>query len=155
MAYRAGDRRSRRTVEKRRCDEAARRNRHRRVHTAGSCLRPGSGIPPVDGYTPARTSWGEPDLQGIWSNTTSTPRDARRAELKAALAYGADGPIGLTVVDISTPSEPRVVGGYQTRHSGPDVAVADTAVLVLDGPIRRGSHSQEDGNVIILRQVEN
>lgn len=24
-------------------------------------------------YAPARTAWGDPDLQGIWSNTTSTP----------------------------------------------------------------------------------
>lgn len=86
--------------------------------------------------------------------TFPTPGDAQRAEFKGPLAYVADGPRGLTVVDLSTPSMPKVVGGYQTRHAGRDVAVADTAVLILDGTIRRGSHSQDDGDVIILRQSE-
>ena len=86
--------------------------------------------------------------------TFSTPGDAQRAELKGSLAYVADGPTGLTVVDLSTPSQPAVVGTYQTRNSARDVAVANTAVLILDGTIRRGSHSQDDGDVIILRQTE-
>jgi hypothetical protein len=87
--------------------------------------------------------------------TYPTPGDAQRAELKGSLAYIADGPAGLSVVDLSTPSQPEVVGTYQTRRSARDVAVADTAILILDGTIRRGSHSQDDGDVIILRQNEN
>lgn len=86
--------------------------------------------------------------------TFPTPGDAQRAELRGSRAYVADGPAGLTVVDLSTPAVPAVIGGFQTRHSGRDVAVADTAVLVLDGTIRRGSHSQDDGDVIILRESE-
>ena len=29
--------------------------------------------PTADRFEPPRTSWGDPDLQGIWTNTTSTP----------------------------------------------------------------------------------
>lgn len=86
--------------------------------------------------------------------TFPTPGDAQRAELRGALAYVADGPAGLSVVDLSAPAAPTVVGGYSTRRSARDVAVGDAAVLVLDGAIRRGSHSQEDGDVIILRRTE-
>ncbi len=87
--------------------------------------------------------------------TFTTPGDAQRAEIEGTLAYVADGPAGLSVVDLSMPSAPRVVGTYGTRNSARDVAVADAAVLVLDGTIRRGSHSQDDGDVIVLRQREN
>ena len=86
-------------------------------------------------------------------NTFPTPGDAQRAEFDGALAFVADGPAGLSVVDLSNPSSPRVVGTFQTRHAARDVAVADTAVLVLDGTIRRGSHTHEDGDVIILRRT--
>ena len=87
-------------------------------------------------------------------HTFSTPGDAQRAEFDGALAFVADGPAGLSVVDLSNPTSPRVVGTFQTRHAARDVAVADTAVLVLDGTIRRGSHTHEDGDVIILRRTE-
>ncbi len=86
--------------------------------------------------------------------TFPTPGDAQRAALRGSRAYVADGPNGLTIVDLSDPAMPKVIGSYQTRRSGRDVAVADTAVLVLDGTIRRGSHSQDDGDVIILREAE-
>ena len=84
--------------------------------------------------------------------TFPTPGDAQRAAVKGSLAYVADGPTGLTVVELSDPSQPKVVGTYQTRNSARDVAVADTAILILDGALRRGSHSQDDGDVLILRQ---
>ena len=87
-------------------------------------------------------------------HTFPTPGDAQRAEFDGALAFVADGPAGLSVVDLSNPTSPRVVGTFQTRHAARDVAVADTAVLVLDGTIRRGSHTHEDGDVIILRRTE-
>ena len=87
-------------------------------------------------------------------NTVPTPGDAQRAEFDGALAFVADGPAGLSVVDLSDPASPRLVGSFRTRHAARDVAVADTAVLVLDGTIRRGSHTHEDGDVIILRRTE-
>ena len=62
--------------------------------------------------------------------TYPTPRDAQRVDLKGALAYVADGPAGLTVVDLSTPARPQVVGTFKTRNPTRGVAVADTAVLV-------------------------
>ena len=66
----------------------------------------------------------------------------------------ADGPAGLSVVDLSTPHEPQVVGSYATQHVARDVAVGDAAILVIDGTARaRGSHTHEDGDVIVLRQV--
>ena len=86
--------------------------------------------------------------------TYPTPGNAQRAEFHGTLAYVADGPAGLSVVDLSDPASPEVVGTFQTRNAARDVAVADTAVLVLDGTIRRGSHTHEDGDVIILRKTE-
>jgi len=29
--------------------------------------------PPLKAWTPTRTPWGDPDLQGIWNDATSTP----------------------------------------------------------------------------------
>ncbi len=37
--------------------------------------------PPGDkeNWTPARTPWGDPDLQGTWTNTTTTPLERPKA----------------------------------------------------------------------------
>ena len=86
-------------------------------------------------------------------NTYPTPGNAQRAEFDGTLAYVADGPAGLSVVDLADVASPQVVGTFQTRHAARDVAVGATAVLVLDGTIRRGSHTHEDGDVIILRRA--
>ena len=86
-------------------------------------------------------------------NTYPTPGNAQRAEFEGTLAYVADGPAGLSVVDLADIASPQVVGTFQTRHAARDVAVGATAVLVLDGTIRRGSHTHEDGDVIILRRA--
>ncbi len=83
--------------------------------------------------------------------TYATPGDAQRVDVRGALAFVADGPMGLTVVDLSTPLNPRVVGAFTLGSAARDVAVTDAAVLVLAGSLRRGSQSQDDGNVIILR----
>ena len=86
--------------------------------------------------------------------TFRTPGDAQRVEVRGQLAYVADGPAGLSVVDLSTPDAPLVVGSYATQHVARDVAVGDAAILVIDGTDRaRGSHTHEDGDVIVLRQV--
>ena len=83
--------------------------------------------------------------------TYSTPGDAQRVDVRGMLAFVADGSEGLTVLDLSTPSAPQLVGAFTIGSAARDVAVADTAVLVLAGTLRRGSQSQDDGNVIILR----
>ena len=85
--------------------------------------------------------------------TFRTPGDARRAEVRGRLAYVADGPAGLSVVDLATPETPHVVGSYATRHFARDVAVGDGIVLLIEGTIHSGSHTYEDGDVIVLKQV--
>jgi hypothetical protein len=55
-------------------------------------------------WTPARTPWGDPDIQGVWTNSTTTPlerpdalagkaslTDEERADLDAQAAKSADG----------------------------------------------------------------
>ena len=41
----------------------------------GSALTqvPSTSAGPEDGWVPARTSWGDPDLQGVWNSKTQTP----------------------------------------------------------------------------------
>ena len=74
-----------------------------------------------------------------------TPGRAQRVSIRGAMAFVADGPEGLQVVDLSTPSKPSIVGGYKTANPAIDVAVTDTLALV----VLRG------GDVIILRQSGN
>ena len=71
--------------------------------------------------------------------------------MRGVLAFVADGPEGQTVLDVSNPSAPHVVGAFPIGSAARDVAVTDTAVLVLAGTLQWGSHSQDDGTVIILR----
>ncbi len=86
--------------------------------------------------------------------TFQTPGDAQRVQVRGQLAYVADGPAGLSIVDLSSPDAPRVVGRHATRHAARDVAVAGDLILIVDGNLRRrGSHTHEDGDVMILRQV--
>jgi hypothetical protein len=74
--------------------------------------------------------------------------------LKGALAYVADGAAGLQIVDLMTPSIPRIVGGFNTQAPACSVAVTDSVVLVAvvrssaTGPA--GSAVPTDGSVLIL-----
>ena len=46
------------------------------ILAAVACLaaaQPAAGQGTPDGYAAPRTPWGDPDLQGIWTNTTTTP----------------------------------------------------------------------------------
>ena len=82
----------------------------------------------------------------------STPGAPQNVVLRGTFAYVADGDAGLSVVDLSTASAPRLAGTYRTDRPARDVAVADTAVLVLVGVTRLGAHTQDDGDIILLRR---
>jgi hypothetical protein len=73
-----------------------------------------------------------------------------RARLSGRIAYVADGREGLQVVDLSTPSMPRLVGGYKTANPARDVAVANGHVFVATGV---GGEEVSHGEVLILRQT--
>lgn len=83
-----------------------------------------------------------------------TPGGTQAVALRGRTAYVADGEAGLSVVDLSTPSDPEVIGTYRTDRAARDVAVGDTAVLVLIGVVQRGAHTQEDGDILLLRPSE-
>ncbi len=83
----------------------------------------------------------------------STPGVPQSVVLRGTLAYVADGEAGLSVVDLSTALAPRLAGRYRTDKPARDVAVADTAVLVLAGVTRWGAHTQDDGDIVLLRST--
>lgn len=70
-----------------------------------------------------------------------TPGGAVRIALKGTLAYVADGPEGVQVVDLSDPSAPRIVTSYKTTAPAREIAVADSFVFV----------GLVTGEVVILR----
>jgi hypothetical protein len=72
-----------------------------------------------------------------------------RATVRGQLAYVADGREGLQVVDLSTPSAPKLLGGFKTPHPARDVAVTDTHAFVVVG----AAGEEESGEVIVLRRV--
>ena len=83
--------------------------------------------------------------------TTVTDSDEEEIERKhtlaSSIAFAEWDKVKINVID--TPGMSNFLS--DTRAA---MRVADTAVLILDGTIRRGSHSQDDGDVIILRQSE-
>jgi hypothetical protein len=56
-----------------------------------------------------------------------------RLAVRDHLAYVADGPEGLQVVDLTNPAMPVIVGSFPTRAVARDVAVGDGVVLVATG----------------------
>ena len=70
-----------------------------------------------------------------------------RVTVRGRLAYVADGPAGLQVVDLTTPSEPTLVGTYPVESRARDVAVTDSHVFVVVGE----GEGDEEGEVLILR----
>ena len=59
--------------------------------------------------------------------------------VEGSLAYVADVQAGLQIVDLSNPSTPRVVGGFETARPARDVAVAGSLVLVVVGGVTTGA----------------
>ena len=77
------------------------------------------------------------------------PGLAQGVAINRDLAYVADGQAGLQVIDLSTPSAPRVVGGFETARPARDVAARDSLVLVVVGDAESDG---KDGEVLIQRQ---
>ena len=48
----------------------------------------------TEGATPSRTSWGDPDLQGVWMATTPTPPRAPRRRWNRGFDRGRSGRAG-------------------------------------------------------------
>ena len=78
---------------------------------------------------------------------------AHDAALQGRLAFVADGASGLQVVDLGTPSKPRIVGEFKTTMPARAVAAANTLVLVAVGTVEEGpagSSVADEGQVLIL-----
>jgi len=113
---------------------------------------------PADTWTPPHTSWGHPDLQGIWTNETITPfersseltgreflneEEASRLEQQTAQKNAAaDGT-----------SPPGSVGGYNRfwYDSGTEVLSTRQTSLVVDPPdgrvpVRPEAEAKRDDN---------
>jgi hypothetical protein len=80
---------------------------------------------------------------------------AQDAALIGTLAYVADGSAGLQVVDLETPSKPRVVGEFKTAQPARAVAASEALVLLAVGTVEEGpagSAVADDGQTLILRR---
>ena len=83
----------------------------------------------------------------------ATPGRGPRMAMKGRLAYVADNAEGVQVVDLSTPSKPRIVVTYKTAKPAIDVAVADSLVFVVVGRNWNETLRRFEGDeVLILRQ---
>jgi hypothetical protein len=71
-----------------------------------------------------------PVLAGTYRTTGGR---APHVVVKGNRAYLADGREGLQVVDFSDPSKPTLVGSFKTEALARDVAIGDSAVLVVVG----------------------
>ena len=78
-----------------------------------------------------------------------TPGNAVGTSLRDNLAFVADGVAGLQVVDLTDPSDPRVVGSYATPRPARFVSAGDSFVYVVVGDAEREG---DDRDVLILRQ---
>jgi hypothetical protein len=74
-----------------------------------------------------------------------TPGRPSRVSIHGTMAYVADGPEGLQVVDLSTPTKPRIAGAYKMANPATDIATNDELAFV----VVRGA------DVVILRQTTN
>ncbi len=66
--------------------------------------------------------------------THDTPGTASGVVVSGIVAYVADGPSGLRLVDVANPTAPVLLGSYDTPGDARDVAVAGTVAYVADGP---------------------
>ena len=72
-----------------------------------------------------------------------------RVTVNGRLAYVADGPAGLQVVDLTKPSEPTIVSTYPVASRARDITVTDSHVFVVVGE----GEGDEEGEILILHQT--
>ena len=117
-------------------------------------LAPSSAVPATgqaqtvtaDRWTVPLTSWGDPDLQGAWTNTTTTPlqrpaelagkelyTDEERAELDEERARNAGRACATELVVLHRPPPPESTGSYNSfwLEQG---SVVDQTSLIVDPP---------------------
>ena len=94
----------------------------------------------ADTWTPPRTPWGEPDLQGIWTNATLTPMERPRSLAdKAVLTAEEAGELEARAAERRRASDrfiPGNVGGYNQfwMDAGTKVVGNRRSSLVVDPP---------------------
>ena len=66
-------------------------------------------------------------------STLATPGRGGRMAMKGRTAHVADNAQGIQVVDLSTPSKPRIASSYKTAKPALDVALVDSLVYVVTG----------------------
>ena len=78
-----------------------------------------------------------------------TPGLAFGVAVRGQLAYVADGPAGLQVLDMTDLANPQVVGSLQTTRPARSIAVSESLVAVVVGDSEREG---DDRDIVILRQ---
>ena len=68
----------------------------------------------------------------IGVGAVDTPGDARDVEIVGGIAYVADGPSGLRVIDVSNPAAPFEIGAFDTLGRAMDVEVVDGIAYVAN-----------------------
>ena len=81
--------------------------------------------------------------------TFDTPGRASRVAISGSLVFVADTGVGVTAVDVSTPSAPRIVGSFRTDAPSRDIAATDTHVFVVVGA---GERQEGETSVQILQR---
>jgi hypothetical protein len=87
-------------------------------------------------------------------STFATPGRGARMTMKNRMAYVADNAEGIQVVDVSTPSKPRIVSSHKTAKPAIDVAVIDSLLYVVTGRRFNDMTRRSEGDeLLILRQT--
>ena len=87
-------------------------------------------------------------------STLATPGRGPRMTMKGRTVYVADNAEGIQVVDLSTPTKPRIVGSYKTAKPAIDVAVVDSLLYVATGrSFNEMTRRFEGDELLILRHT--
>ena len=98
-----------------------------RVAGQSPTATPGAFKVPAATYTPPRTPWGDPDLQGIWDNRTSVPME-RPTEAELAAGKRRQGDPAAAVSRLEN------VGGYNSFWGETHAQVADKRTSLIEDP---------------------